>query len=303
VKATRFKPPQDCDLLSPLGGENIRRQATPLLTAHGIKKQPFPEGATERARFSVPFIFGLGLIEAIPAATILQQADPADKNKDGISGRPGADIHGRLARFGRKADQSTVRDFVESAAHLEMGLTTPNRGREVSGAAVLPAGVDPAPEPELDQHTIDRLVDFVVFLAPPSKRPAESEAAERDIVRGEKLFHASGCAGCHVPSMTTGRHESKALSRKSADIYSDLLLHDMGPALASVCGPAATPTELRTAPLMGLGRRSVFLHDSRTNNLTEAVLLHGGEATGARERFRKLHEVDQARVIRFLQSL
>jgi len=33
-------------------------------------------------------VFGLGLLEAVPAQTILANADPDDANKDGISGRP-----------------------------------------------------------------------------------------------------------------------------------------------------------------------------------------------------------------------
>ena len=34
-----------------------------------------------------PFVFGLGLLEAVPEATILALADEADENGDGISGK------------------------------------------------------------------------------------------------------------------------------------------------------------------------------------------------------------------------
>jgi CxxC motif-containing protein (DUF1111 family) len=54
---------------------------------------------------------------------------------------------------------------------------------------------------------------------------------------------------------------------------------------------------------MGLGRRARYLHDSRTNDPTEASLFHGGEATAARERFRALPELQQHYLIRFLQAL
>ncbi len=255
-------------------------------------------------RFNIPFIFGLGLIEAIPEARILARADPDDRDGDGISGRAGYDARGRLARFGRKAERATLRDFVELAAHLEMGLTTaahPHEGT-IAGAP-FPPGADPAAEPELDDAAVALLTDFVRYLGPPPRRPGATADDRRMIERGEELFHAIGCTACHVPSMTTGRHPVAALDRKRIYLYSDLLLHDMGPELANICAPGAGPTELRTEPLMGLGRRGVYLHDSRTNDLHEAILLHGGEAAPARARFRALGELQQHYLVRFLQSL
>ena len=55
--------------------------------------------------------------------------------------------------------------------------------------------------------------------------------------------------------------------------------------------------------LIGLGLRKVFLHDSRTGDLTEAIRFHGGEATAIRERFLSLNELQKHSLIRFLQSL
>jgi CxxC motif-containing protein (DUF1111 family) len=123
------------------------------------------------------------------------------------------------------------------------------------------------------------------------------------IARGETLFAQVGCTSCHVPTMRTGRSDIAALDRRVIALYSDLLLHDLGPALSGACTPAATRTERRTEPLMGLGSRSSYLHDSRTNDLNEAILMHGGEATLVRERFRALAELDRHALIRFLQSL
>ncbi|HEX7118869.1 MAG TPA: di-heme oxidoredictase family protein [Longimicrobiales bacterium] len=304
TRASRFTPPDDCDPLTAAGGENVRLRATPTLRAHGIDRQPFPAGATDTARFNVPFLFGLGLVEAIPEDRILARADPDDRDGDGISGRPGRDARGRFARFGRKADHASLRDFVQSAAHLEMGLTTPARPREgtIAGAP-LPPGTDPAADPELDATAVALLTDYIRFLAPPARGQAESDVDRRRIERGAALFAAIGCADCHVPSMTTGRDPIPALDRKRVELYSDLLLHDMGPALATVCAPGASPTELRTEPLMGLGRRDVFLHDGRTRDLSEAIGLHGGEAAAARERFRALDELERHAVLRFLRSL
>lgn len=304
TRASRFTPPDRCDPLSAAGGENVRIQATPRLRAHGIERQPFPAEATEHVRFNVPFLFGLGLVEAIPEEQILARADPDDRDGDGISGRPGRDARGRFARFGRKADQATLRGFVEGAAHLEMGLTTPAHPHEGTVAGEpLPPGVDAADDPELNESAVALLTEFVRFLTPPVPRPGETDEDRRVIRRGEELFHAVGCTACHLPSMTTGRNALAALDRKRIDLYSDLLLHDMGPALATVCAPDASPMELRTEPLMGLGHRSRYLHDSRAGDLNEAVLLHGGEAAPVRERFRALHELQRHYLVRFLQSL
>jgi CxxC motif-containing protein (DUF1111 family) len=304
VRASRSTPAGDCDPLSAVGGENVRSQATPQLRAHGIERQPFPSEATDSVRINVPYIFGLGLVEAIPEEEILARADPEDRDGDGISGRPGRDAEGRFARFGRKADQATLRGFVESAAHLEMGLTSPARPHEGTLAGrPFPPGVDLASDPELDETTVALLTDFVRFLAPAARRAGESPEDQRAIERGEALFRTVGCTSCHTPSMTTGRTPVAALDRKRVELYSDLLLHDMGPALKTVCAPGASPTELRTEPLMGLGRRSRYLHDSRTSDLHEAILLHGGEAAPARERFRALNELQRHDLVRFLRSL
>ena len=300
-RASRFSAPK-CDLLSSVGGENVRVMSTPALRSLGIERQPFPDQATERTRFNVPFIFGLGLVDAVPESQIIQRADPEDADRDGISGRPGVDAQGRFSRFGRKADQATLLAFVESAAHLEMGLTTPSRPSDGTIAGKpFPDGVDLVRDPELSASDVALITDFVRFLTPPAQRRVDADSTIIDA--GEQLFQAVGCTKCHTPAMTTGSHDIEALANKQFFLYSDLLLHDLGPELASVCSAGASPTEMRTEPLIGLGLRNVFLHDSRTRDLTQAIRLHGGEATAIRERFLSLNELQQYRLIRFLQSL
>jgi CxxC motif-containing protein (DUF1111 family) len=304
LKATRFDPSGRCDLLTDHGGDNIRTRSTPLLEAHGIVGQPVPPDATERGRFNVPFLFGLGLLEAIPEDDLFARVDSADADGDGISGRPGRDAGGGLARFGRKAEFATIRDFTETALRFEMGITTGRNPDEGTIAGTpFPPGVDPAPDPEAGDSVIDRLEDFVRFLAPPERLAYEDAGDRAAAVRGEDLFARLGCTGCHVPAMTTGRNPVPALDRKRVHLYSDLLLHDLGPALASVCGIAASPAELRTTPLMGLRHRNVYLHDGRTAELFDAIFLHGGEATAARERFRALDRLQQEDVMMFLRTL
>ncbi|MGH7483956.1 MAG: di-heme oxidoredictase family protein [Longimicrobiales bacterium] len=304
VKARLISDLGTCDLLTAEGGENVRSQTTPLLRTHGVVEEAIPEAATQRARFTVPFLFGLGLIEAIPEEAILSRADSSDADGDDVSGRAGRDSDGRLARFSRKAEVATIKAFVESALLFEMGLTTPSRPDEIGPSGrPLPSGTDPAADPEVAEDLVALLTDFVRFLAPPPRRVPDDPDNARLVLEGERLFARVGCTSCHVPTMRAGPSTSAALDRVPVALYSDLLLHDLGAGLANVCGIAALPSELRTAPLMGLGLRERYLHDGRTRNLFDAIRMHGGEAEAARRAFDALGRVRQESVIRFLRSL
>jgi CxxC motif-containing protein (DUF1111 family) len=302
VKATRFEP-RACDLLSNEGGENIRSQVTPRLRARGVARETIPARATEVARFAPPFLFGLGLVEAIPDADIAARADPDDADGDGISGRVGRTADGRLARFGRKADFATTREFIETALRLEMGLTTPRDTEDRVNGRPPPPGTDPAPDPEVSQGTVALLTAFVQFLAAPAPAAPRSRAQRDTLLAGRRLFDQLGCSACHTPAMRTGPSDVPALRRRTVHLYSDLLLHDMGPGLASVCGRTAAPSEIRTELLMGLGARDRLLHDGRTVDLTEAILAHGGEGKQARDAFAQLPWLRQQYVLIFLRSL
>ncbi len=303
VKATRFENGV-CDPLSEEGGENVRTQATPLLRDLGVEREVIPPSATEVGRFTTPFLFGLGLVEAIPEETIRTREDPSDANGDGVSGRAARGADGRLTRFGRKAEAATLFEFIDTALRFEMGLTTPLKTDEetINGNPV-PSESDPAPDPEVDQRTLNLLTTFVRFLAPTARIPIRSNAHRDSLDAGEKLFHDLGCGTCHTPSMQTGASDVPALHRTTLSLYSDLLLHDMGPDLADVCGYDAAPSEIRTEMLMGLQHRQRFLHDGREIDLADAILMHGGEAQRARDAFARLSFLEQQLVLAFLRSL
>ncbi|HEV2775491.1 MAG TPA: di-heme oxidoredictase family protein [Solirubrobacteraceae bacterium] len=108
----------------------------------------------------------------------------------------------------------------------------------------------------------------------------------------------------------TGASDIAGLRRQTIRPYSDLLLHDMGSGLADGRPDGlAGGSEWRTAPLWGIGlvrtvnRHTRFLHDGRARNLAEAILWHGGEAHGARERFRALPARERRELLAFLESL
>lgn len=298
TRATRERPPGTCDALDGLGGANLRLNLIPALRGNGPVRVPVPAEATHSARFTVPFIFGLGLVEAVPQ-------DALDRLATRSGGLVGRDALGRPARFGRKADVATLEAFVDSAFRFEMGLTTPAwpDERHAGASPPVPGYTPSGTHPEIDAETLARVTDFMRFLAPPSPQEPR-DAADRAVVEeGRALFGTLGCAGCHVPTLTTGPHAVEALSRKTIALYSDLLLHDMGPDLENVCAAGAGPRHLRTEPLMGLRYRRIFLHDGRVGRVRDAILAHGGEAEGARARFEALGRLEQEVLLRFLDTL
>ena len=289
-----------CDPLVQKGGPVIQQEVTPALKAVlGIDSEPVPVEATARATRTTPDVFGFGLLDAVSDATILANADPDDRNKDGISGRPNRFFDGRLGRFGRKAFLPNLREFNAGAFVIEQGITNPLSPDEGAiGGNPIPAGVDPVPEPEISQQAVDAADAFVRFLAPLAPLRF-TEAAKR----GRKIFSNIGCAKCHLPKLKSGDHPVRALRNKEVAAYTDLLLHDMGPGRADICLGLATPSEFRTEPLMGLRLSKTFLHDGRASSIEETIRLHGGEGAASRDKFQKLSDADRQAVQAFLKSL
>jgi CxxC motif-containing protein (DUF1111 family) len=104
-----------------------------------------------------------------------------------------------------------------------------------------------------------------------------------------------------------------ALSNIQANLYSDVLLHHMGPNLAdNVSQGGAAGDQFRTAPLWGLGQRIFFLHDGRTSDLVQAIQYHfsngnrqypSSEANGVVNGYNRLSPSDQQDLLNFLRSL
>ncbi len=296
--ATAVRPDGMCDALETKGGPVLQVHVTPALhDALGIDEEPVTPGATATGLRTTPDLFGLGLLDAVPEVDILAYADPDDRDGDGVSGRPNRFADGRLGRFGRKAFVPTLREFNDGAFLFEQGITNPGVPREESIAGVpVPPGVDPVPDPEIDRHTLEAVDAFVRLLAPPM--PARRSLT---IQRGERAFRTTGCAACHVPKLRVVMPAGTPV-RRHVEAWTDLLLHDMGTDLADICLGLATPSEFRTAPLMGLRLRTSFLHDGRAKTIEEAVRLHGGEGSGARARFDALKPRDKKVILEFLGS-
>jgi CxxC motif-containing protein (DUF1111 family) len=150
---------------------------------------------------------------------------------------------------------------------------------------------------------ITAFASFMRMLAPP--KPATPTAST---LQGEIAFVAVGCALCHTPSMRTGNSSfNSALSNEQANLFSDLLVHNMGTGLADgVSQGNANGQEFRTAPLWGVGQRIFFLHDGRTTDLLQAIQDHassGSEANGSIQLFNALPASQQQNLLNFLRSL
>ena len=259
-----------------------------------------------------PHMTGLGLLEAIPAEDILSGADPDDSDGDGVSGRASVAwsrlrAQPMLGRFGHKAGAATLEDMTASALFHDLGLSSPSYPAPEgdctrAACARLPHGEDAGlrDEREVSSEAVRALAAYAGALAGPLRR----DFGAPEVLRGKAAFAEAGCTACHRPKFVTARLPDRPdRSFQLIWPYSDLLLHDMGPELASAPEGVAEAAEWRTAPLWGIGGQSSFLHDGRARSLHEAILWHGGETAPSRDRFVEMPPETRANLIRFLESL
>jgi len=249
-------------------------------------------------------LFGRGLMASIPEEAIFALEDPEDADGDGISGRAGRYPDGTLARFFRKAELATLHEIADKGLRRQMGITTPDNPVEhpILGEPV-PQEVDPTPDPEVGAEVSRAMTDYLLFLAPPPTVVPPTQERRSEVDRGRRAFGETGCTGCHTPVLYTGPNEVKALDHRSVWVWSDPLHHDMGPELVDNCGRDASPSEIRTEPLMAMRLEVQLLHNGETSNVRRAIQLHGGEAAMSRNRFFALPAADQIAIERFLRTL
>jgi CxxC motif-containing protein (DUF1111 family) len=267
--------------------------------------------------FRIPTpLFGAGLIEQIPDKVILanQASNASRKEALGISGRTNHNGNdGTVARFGWKAQNKSLLLFSGEAYNVEMGITnelfqTERNETASCQFARLPnnvANVDGA-TPLDELSAIEKFAFFQRFLAAPTPSP-DTPGGATSIASGKGLFSSVGCALCHSPALHTGRSSVAALRRQHVNLFSDLLLHDMGVGLADgISQGQAGPREFRTSPLWGLGKRIFFLHDGRTSDLAVAIQEHrsvGSEANAVVRNFNNLGQSQKQDIFNFLRSL
>lgn len=237
----------------------------------------------------------------------------------------GVDADLVIKPFGRKGEFATVRDFDREAMQFHFGM----QPSEVEGIGANDIDGDGISN-EILPGDLSALHTFEVTL----ERP-EADKGIAGVASGLQRFKQIGCDSCHVPVMQTRGHmlplrfpsdpidhttgiylkvdlKQPPVSFESNDsggiyvpLFADLKRHDMGPALAEnfSLGGNVRNREFTTARLWGVADTAPYLHDGRATTLTEAILLHGGDALPARNAFVALSDQNRAKVIDFLRSL
>jgi len=281
--------------------------------------QPDLEGefAAGNLGFRMPSpMFGDGLVSEIDDSTILanMNANGPRKHDLGISGHPNT-IAGSIGRFGWKSAPNSIKLFVAGAYNAEVGVTNPLSPNERDDDPACQFNATPedhthpeAPTRPERQADVTNFATFVQFLAAPTPVPDTPS-----IIQGRQLFDEVGCALCHTPMLRTGSSLIGALRRKRANLYSDLLVHHMGPGLADqIVVVNAGPDEFRTSPLWGLGQRIFLMHDGRTKDLRVAITAHrsagnaqfvASEANAVIDAWDALSEAQKQDVLNFLRGL
>lgn len=231
-------------------------------------------------------------IDRVASDAMQRLADPQDSDKDGISGRVSwvLSLSRRGAvpgRFGWKASVGSLEDQIANALITDMGLRNALLDfADATCTADEPGCIVPqtGPTPE-----------------PPLVAPIAQALREGTLPATSPLLHAgfneAGCAACHVPALEDENGVDVVL-------FSDLLLHDMGPSLAEpVRVGMALPGEWRTAPLLSLSGRDRFLHDGRAFTIDAAITAHGGEASASVAAFLAMDREQQLDLLTFLNTL
>jgi CxxC motif-containing protein (DUF1111 family) len=268
----------DLQVQRPSGGGLAQTHSVP-----GIAREEIPGTTTFVEERSSPSLLGLGLIETISEATILAGEDRGDSDMDGIRGFAHILEGGIVGRFGWKAQVPDLRSFLRDAMGNELGITVPDTGNTFGFLD----DSDGVADPEL---SINDLEDILFFLQTLDFAPKTAPTSET--LQGEQLFNTIGCAKCHTPTMD------------GVELYSDMLLHDVfGTGFQGVSQGEAISGLYRTAPLRGLRDTAPYFHDGRSENLTDAIERHEGEAAGVIALFDGLSPADKAALIAFLDSL
>ena len=275
---------------------------SPSFTIESLAYGPLGDDLMTSPRIA-PHMIGLGLLEAIPE----DRLKSLEANGNGRIHWLDTDDGPQAGRFGWKASTPSVEIQTAAALSGDMGLTShlipmdDCTEEQVECLDAINGG-----EPEVTERIFDRMVLYSSTIAVPARRKADKP----HILRGKSLFNRIGCADCHTPSHTTGEGSIPELSNQLIWPYTDMLLHDMGEALADnrPSGDAA-PSEWKTPPLWGLGLmpdaagHSRYLHDGRARSIEEAILWHGGEAQPVTDEFINLSCDDREDLLAFVEDL
>jgi CxxC motif-containing protein (DUF1111 family) len=303
-------------------------------TAQNLPHEVVPADATVVSTVRSPQMFGFGLIDNIPDASIL--ANVGISKPYGITGVANmvADEYGNIrpGKFGQKLNAVSLFQFNANAEFNELGITTTNSYFGVASAfnpnEHLPQGLpypsacqtDPNSPQDVSQINMIHMTQFLALMAP---LPLGTQTSSTEA--GQIVFNNIGCSTCHIQSFTTQANVTlratgggvtgvvASLSNVTFSPYSDFLLHDMGsgdsggiPYQPEGAGQASL-TMWRTSPLWGLSNilptAGGYMHDNGSTSLNAAILRHGGEAATVVSNYEALDSTDNANLLAFLNSL
>lgn len=263
----------------------------PTARAHSIEELgyecDYPTGIPPLANMSslrnAMTLRGDGLMEAIQQGDVVNHmnAEPA-----AVRGHLNLFPDGRMGKFGWKANVATLPEFMGDAYRNELGITNAMVPKDEIHAC----GAD-KDSPEIDGLPLQAQMAFINTLDPVPQ--AADPGATCRATPGFAVFHAAGCDGCHAPTLP-----GRAIQ---IPLYSDLLLHDMGPGLADgLVQGQASGSEFRTMTLWKISERTKFLHDARATSIPAAIAAHGGQAAASAAAFQNLSAADQQALLDFL---
>ena len=302
--------------------------------AQNLPHEIVPADATVVNLLRSPQLFGFGLIDNIPDASIL--ANVGISKQFGITGIANMvpDENGviRPGRFGSKLDAATLFQFNANAEFNELGITTSNSlfgdAGQFNPNEHLPQGLafpnscqpDKASPQDPNQVNMIKMTQFEALLAPLPPAPPTSKTTA-----GQTVFNNIGCNICHIQSFTTQQNVTlrttngaktgviPSLSNVTFSPYSDFLLHDLGsgdsgglPFQPHGTGQASL-TMWRSAPLWGLSnilaKAGGLMHDNGSKTIDAAIRRHGGEAATVITKYKGLNSTDSGNLLAFLGSL
>lgn len=286
-------------------GLELQTNAVPGLTPEGevrflpnlkynLKGPALGEGVHAGARLAPP-LFGKGAFDDVPDEAILMRAAANAHNGGGVKGRANVTPRG-IGRYGWKAAQVTLEEQVAHAFAFDIGLSSPKQPLPYGDCTKLETDCLALPNgesPLFEGHEISSVMLGVVATYLKTLRA-------RSLSEPPAVFAAAGCAACHSPTLTIR-------DGRQIPAFTDLLLHDMGPALDDGVGePGVKSSEWRTAPLIGGHLRPEqrrYLHDGSAATVEEAVEKHCGEADHSRNLFEALTPDDKKRLVDYVNGL
>jgi len=295
--------------LQTLGAGGVRGEGRIALGRSGTGSSERPEVSAVLAEppadlrlapLLAPSLIGRAAIDRVDEGAIVALA--ARQAAEGrVAGRIGRvmlpDGTEAVGRYGVAAGRATLAAQIADAFALDMGLSSdfaPGDAGDCTAAQQRCLTAQHGPDPWREGHEVAIYeIELIAAYLADKAAPAQRHAAPAPEAA---LFAETGCADCHMPQLPDREGGMVTL-------YSDLLLHDMGPDLARPFG--ADGALWRTAPLLALGpypgRR--YLHDGRAGDIDAAIRAHDGEAAPARGRYAALPEAERARLVAFLEGL